>query len=78
MHDGAQVVCHVVVVSFRNDPKIGAISLLDVVSVYVHVIIPVGTALLVKEAQCMADFVHHNAKLWRIIGPDCQKLLIMA
>lgn len=66
VHDGAQIVGHVVIANFIDEVEVGAIRLLDVVSVDVHVVVPVGAALLVVEAQRVPDLMHHNAKLRRM------------
>lgn len=78
MHDGAEVISHVVVANFGNNAKVGDITLPDVVSVDVHVIVPVRPALLVEEAQRVTDLMHYNAHLWSVgpVGHSISKLLV--
>lgn len=66
VHDGAQIVGHVVVADFIDEVEVGAIRFLDVVSVDVHMVVPVGAALLVVEAQRVPDLMDHDAKLRRM------------
>jgi hypothetical protein len=65
MHDRAEIVrlAHVVDGFGRADLKIALGAGKNVGEVDIYVVIAVSTGLLMPEAECMGDFVRHDAKL---------------